>query len=155
MKIEVNISEFYLNEDQSIEEGLAEYIKKDVIKQISEKIKIQVDNEITSYIIKNTEETLKTKISEAVIDNIKNGKTKSKKNSNELVSIEEYVRECYENHGSAWTSFESVIKKVASDFSTEIKKRYDLLFASQIVIKMGENGLLKNEDISKLIDFKK
>lgn len=38
----------------------------------------------------------------------------------------------------------------AKDFGKEMKERYDLLFASQLVAKMSETGLLK-EDVAKLL----
>jgi hypothetical protein len=41
-------------------------------------------------------------------------------------------------------------KKATDSISKELKERYDLLFASQIVSKLHENGMLK-EDVAKLL----
>lgn len=56
-------------------------------------------------------------------------------------------RKCGQETGN---SMEKLIKSLAKDFANEMKERYDLLFASQLVAKMSETGLLK-EDVAKLL----
>jgi len=149
MKIEINISDFYLDEDDDLEQGLKNYIKRDVINQIYASIQEKVQEEITSQVIEVVEENLSTEISAAIKTQIEIGKIKSRYDRSKEVTLAEYTKECFVQH-SGYNSFDSNIKQLADGFAKEMKGRYDLLFASQLVAKMNENGLLK-EDIAKLL----
>lgn len=59
-----------------------------------------------------------------------------------------FVRKEFERTG--WSNPQSSIEKVAKALSSEIKDRYDLMFASQLVAKLNDAGMLK-PDVAKLI----
>jgi len=154
MKIEINVSDFYLDNEDNLEQGLKDYIKRETIQAISSQIKQKVETQITMEVKDKVEQMLYREISSAILENIESGKTKSRRNSNEFVTFKEYVKECFE-YNTGYQSFENTIKKLAETFSSEMKQRYDLMFASQIVIKMGDAGLLKSDELAKLLEPKK
>jgi hypothetical protein len=67
------------------------------------------------------------------------------------VTIEEHIKYKFEKD-SGWSSPNAKIEKLAKGFAEEMKKRYDLLFATQIVSKMGENNLLKDDVMKQLVE---
>jgi hypothetical protein len=66
------------------------------------------------------------------------------------ISIETYIKNKFQND-SGWSSPNDRIEKLAKSFADEMKKRYDLLFATQIVSKMSTNGLLKDDVLKQLV----
>ena len=67
------------------------------------------------------------------------------------MTLKEYILYQIQNN-TGWNSPNENIKKLAQKFGEEMKNRYDLLFASQLVAKMNENGLLKEDVAKKLLD---
>lgn len=148
MKFTVEVDDFYLEEEE-LSHALSDYIKRDVVSQIQKSIKDRVEKQIEMEVKSTVEKTMYKQITSEIENVIKTGMTKSRKDSKEQVTLEQYTRECfYANSG--WQNFDDIIKKLAQNFSTELKQRYDLLFASQIVAKLNENGFLK-DDVAKLI----
>jgi hypothetical protein len=72
----------------------------------------------------------------------------------EKVSLTQYI----ENYFAGYTlnsrdfndRIEALVKKQGQEITQQLKDRYDLLFASQIVTKLNEQGMLK-EDIAKIL----
>lgn len=149
MKIDINVTDFYLDENDNLEQGLKNLIKQEVITSINKSIKARVEEQITMEVKDTVEKLLYKQISADIKEVLETGTTKSRSDSSKQVLFKDYVRECF-NYNGGWTSFEENIKKLAQAFSAELKQRYDLLFASQIVVKMQEQGLLK-EDVVKLL----
>jgi hypothetical protein len=154
MKIEVNISEFYLGEEGELQEELVRHIKSGVVSDITKSIQAKVDAQITMEVKDTVEKMLYAQISKAITQTLSTGTTKSRQNSNSMITFDEYVRECF-TYSGGWQSFDDTIKKLAQSFTTELKNRYDLMFASQIVVKMGDAGLLKSDELKKLLEDRK
>lgn len=150
MKITVDVSDFYLDED-NIEAGLRSRITYEVVNEIKKSIQERVDTQIKMEVKDAVEKSLYREITKAITDVMQKSEFPSRNNSKEFVSIETYVKECL-NYSGGWQSFQDVIKKIASDYSAELKKRYDLLFASQIVAKMSDSGLLKEDAVKLLLE---
>jgi len=150
MKITIDISDFYLDDEQDIESGLKSYIKSQCVSAIMQSIQSKVDDQITRQVKDTVEKTMYSRVTKAIESTMKQESFKSRK-GNGMVSIEEYVKETLEYTGG-WQNFNDAITKIAKSHADEIKRRYDLLFASQIVAKMSENGLLKDDAIKLLLD---
>lgn len=148
MKFEVEVSEFWLDEE-SIESGLQRRVQQHVINEIEKSIKEKVEKQITMQVKDTVEKMLYSKITLAIDEVVKKAEFPSRNNSKELITIEAYIKECL-NYKGGWQNFNDTIEKLAKQYTTEIKNRYDLLFASQIVAKLNDNGLLK-ENVAKLI----
>ena len=78
------------------------------------------------------------------------GKVKSDR-GNGLVTVQEFIKEKFDSSNS-YSSQKELIEKLAKNYSIEIKNRYDMMFASQLVIKMSEQGLLKEGVLQSLMD---
>lgn len=154
MKFTVEIEDFYLDEDSDIENALKTYIIREVVDQINSLIKERVEKQITMEVREVIEKNLYKKITSSIEDAMISESMPSRKDSKTLLTLKEYVKECI-NYNSGWDSFEENIKKIAKSFSDEMKQRYDLLFASHIVSKLSENGLLKDDVAKRLCEGKK
>lgn len=153
MKITIDVSDFYL-EEGNIEKDLKAQITFEVVSQIKKSIQEKVDKQITMEVKDIVEKMLYKEITKAITETVKKEEIPSRKISNTKVNIETYVRECLESTGG-WQSFSDTIKKIAADYTVELKKRYDLLFASQIVAKMSDSGLLKEDAVRLLLGTEK
>jgi len=150
MKITVEIGENWLD-DECIEEGLRRLIQQDVIRQIKESIDSKIEVEITKQVKEKIEKTMNTKIRRRVEAVLKKEKIIS---NGQEYTIEEYIKYMFEK-GNSFNRNEDynpkeIINNMASQFSKELKQRYDLLFASQIVNKMSENNLVR-KDVAELL----
>ena len=79
---------------------------------------------------------------EATLQFIENGKVKSSRNSSTMITVSEYIAERFEST-SSYNNQKDLIERLAKNYSTEMKNRYDMMFASQLVIKLNEQGMLK------------
>jgi hypothetical protein len=153
MKITLEVNDFYLDE-QDIESGLKEFIINDVIQKVHKSIESKIDDTITRVVKDQVTKSLYRDIQKIVAKVVSEGKiqTKDGYNSNKIpMTIEEYVKHDFE-HNTGYSSPKDKITELAKNFGNELKRRYDLLFASQIVAKLNENGLLKEDAVKMLLE---
>lgn len=150
MKFTVEIDEFWLDEDSNgFEEELKNSIKIDVCQQIKKMMLTHIENEITNVVKQQVSDTLREQIQALVADVISTGMIRESSYSDKEISIENWIKKQF--HGnSGYQNADLKITELAKKFGDEMKQRYDLLFASQIVAKLDEHGLLK-EDIAELL----
>lgn len=98
---------------------------------------------------KQLEQCMYEYIQKEVKDFISEGKIRKSSYNKEEILIKDWIKEKFTGD-TGYNNTEKVIKSLAKDFGKELKERYDLLFASQLVAKMSETGLLK-EDVAKLL----
>ena len=152
MKINVTIDlDDLWTDESSISEEISMEIKRKVLDEIWNKLKPAVEDQITRATKNEVEKMYCRKISTFIDEFFETGKLKSPKNSNEKMTLKEYILYQIQNN-TGWNSANENIKKLAQKFGEEMKNRYDLLFASQLVAKMNENGLLKEDVAKKLLD---
>ena len=153
MYLKIDLEDFWLDEDQDIESGLKNYVINKTVQNIWDKIKKKVSESIDLIVKKAVEKSLYAKINKLADEILKIEQVKNPDmygdNKNEYISIVDYIKYKYVKK-SGWDSPDKRIEKLAEEFAKEIKDRYDLMFASQLVAKMHNNGLLK-EDVAKLI----
>jgi hypothetical protein len=68
-------------------------------------------------------------------------------------SIIQYVRDTFERN-IGWGSPNKKIEELGDKFGNELKQRYDTAFATRIVMRLNEQGMLKEDVVKKLIDTK-
>lgn len=149
MKITIDVSDFYLDENENLEEGLQQYVKNAVLQEIWKRIEKKVDDYLAVSIKDEVEKSMYKQMNLFIDQQIRSGEVKSSRDSSKRVTIENYIKEKFE-YDSGWSSPHENIKKLAQAFGQDMKNRYDLLFASQLVSKMNEAGLLK-EDVAKIL----
>ncbi len=155
-KFKVELDGFYLDYEDELEPALKKYITRSVVESINKSIADKVEEAITKEVRAQVEKTLYREIQKLVANIISSEKiVKSRKgNGNELISVEEHIKERLSNT-TAFSSPTEHIKQIAAEFGKELKNRYDVLYASQIVVKLGDNGLLKDDVIKMLLDTNK
>jgi hypothetical protein len=82
---------------------------------------------------------------------VETGKIKGRYSNDKEVTVLEYIQADF-NANSGYSSPKDQIQNLAKKFGDELKQRYDLLFASQIVAKLSENGLLKDSVVKMLLE---
>lgn len=156
----VTLEDFYYDDDSNgIEGALSKHIKDQVVYQIWEKIKVKVEDQIQRDVKDRIEKEFTRQIAQQITqvvtstDSILKGVQGYDEKGNWVkkdCTIKVYVQDKFKKD-SGWGSPNEVIEKLAKNFAVELKNRYDILFASQIVNKMHEQGLLKDDAIQTLL----
>lgn len=147
MKINVTIDlEEIWADENTIGEEISREIKRHVISEIWNKVKPAVDDQITRTVKNEVEKNYCKKINLFIEDFINNGEINF---NSQKGTVKEYIHYLL-TQNTGWNSPKDQIEKLAKNYGIEMKNRYDLLFASQLVAKMNENGLLK-EDVAKTL----
>ena len=149
MKIYINVEDFYLDDADNLEGELKKYIINEAVAEIFRKIEQKINSQIFEEIEKVIKSALKENVEETTKNFVLSGKTKSRNDSRALVTIEERIKQDFEQE-LGYNYIRDGITKIAKQFASDLKQRYDLLFASQFVAKMNELGMLR-EDVAKLL----
>lgn len=145
MKFIIEVQDFYLD-GEDLQHALTEKIKNDVAFEIQKSIASKVEEHITRKVKAEVEERMYRFMNVAIEDIIQKEKLKY---DNKEMTLVEYIRNVFSNRNH-WQNADESIKKSADKFGKEMKDRYDLLFASQLVAKLNNEGMLK-EDVAKLL----
>ena len=147
MKITIDVSEFWLEEGE-LEEGLKIHIKHDVLETIRKEIKDKVDLHIAAAIKQEIEgrmsEIIDSQLSAFVAEGVIGARS-----GREAVPFNQHFKELFESN-TGWNSPTQKIADLAKKFGDELKARYDVVFANRIVVKLNEQGMLK-EDVVRLL----
>ncbi len=150
MKITIDVSEFWLEED-NIASGLKSQITQEAITQIKTSIKEKIDTTIFTEIKSHIQLMLEPVIKEHVISILASGEITPRGIGSKPISIENYVKDMFNTSFTYNSTVQDLVKKIGNQFGEEMKKRYDFQFAANIVSKMEENGMLR-PNIAKLLD---
>jgi hypothetical protein len=152
MKINVTIDlDDIWADENSLNEQIEHHIKREVINEIWNKVKSTVEDQITINIKTEVEKNYTRQIQGFISEFFETGMIKSPRKSNEQISLKDYILYQFEIN-TGWNSPKEQIGKIAKTYGDEMKNRYDLLFASQLVAKMNEVGLLKEDVVKKLLE---
>lgn len=155
INVQVDLSEFFSGDDEA---SFSEQIKLDISRNVYDLVWKSLNKEMMSSFEKQVSRKIELdkelKIREKMDDLFTNQKMKKSGFNTELVSVSEYIElELNKNFSTSREIDDRVqrlIKERSNELIDELKDRYDLLFASQIVSKMKENGFLK-DDVAKLL----
>ena len=143
MTITINMDEFWMDEDSSFEESFKKYIINQAVYEAFENVKKNLREEI--YL--KVEEEVREKVEEFMQDFVKQNadKLEMKVGYNQTVPLEEGIKTILSNNADkyAMTSITKLVEAYAKSFVDDLRKRYDLLFASQVITKLNENKMLK------------
>lgn len=143
MTITINMDEFWMDEDSSFEESFKKYIIDQATYKAFESVKKNLYKEISLKV----EEEVREKTEEFMHDFVKQNadKLEMKVGYNQTVPLEEGIRTILSNNADkyAMTSITKLVEAYAKSFVDDLRKRYDLLFASQVITKLNENNMLK------------
>lgn len=153
MKFVIEVDDFYM-EDGDLESKLKNHIITSCVHQITQKLKEKIEEGVNKEVKAQVEQTLYRKIGTFVSESIANDKIKGHYSNDPEITLQEWVKKQFTKNAADKAPVDDVIKKLANQFGEEMKKRYDLLFASQLVAKMKESGFIKEEVIGLLLDNK-
>jgi hypothetical protein len=156
LKLEIDLDgyEFDNNEQLTISDAIKDAIIYEVKNSVLSKFKGIVESEITKIVCEEVEKNKQSYILNVMDDMIVNQQLKKRYSSTEMISIADYVKEEIERMTLKDDTLKNYLNKISKEksdsISKELKDRYDLLFASQIVSKLHENGMLK-DDVARLL----
>lgn len=151
MRIEIEISDFYLdeNDQEQIESSLKQSIIQEVVRKINEQIKSNVETTITSVAKQMITDQMKGRIDLIIEEFIKSGTIKGDYSNEPEIKVEQYIKNKF-NSKNGWGDPYEQIEKAAKLFGAELRSRYDLAFATQIVKNLEANKLLK-DNVAELL----
>jgi len=148
MKFEIDIKDFWLDDDDDIEPALIKHIVSSVTKKITESIQEKVDETITLKV----KECIEARLSAVISDQIQKCMDEGTIVRGGMdIKIIDYVKDRFENNHS-WGSPNACIDKAAERFGKEFKAQYNTIFAGKIVEKMKEQGFLKDDVVKMLLE---
>lgn len=145
LQVEIDLDDMWFEEDGSlsaqIKNALVHEIKQQVLSKMSQDTKAEMAAAVKRLVDQIFADMVNAEMTRLLIeDQIQvGGKNRT---------LRELIAEKFESSG--WNNPEEQIKKLAKTHADEIKMRYDLMFATQIVANMSNHGLLKDE-MSKLL----
>ena len=146
MKFIVEVEDFWL-EEAELSTTLKDAVKQDVVLQIRTEIQDKVQKLMDDILKKEILKQIETRVQMLMETFLKDGKVKAPYSNQPGMTVEEWIATNFKN---ADKTIKDYIEKSAKLQSDELKKRYDLLFASQIVTKLNEQSMLR-EDVAKLL----
>lgn len=152
MKFTIEIDEFWLDSESELEPALTKHIIDNVVSQIEKSIEKRVEDHITIKVKAEIESKMYRFMNLTIEQIITTEKIKVEESYGKPkveMTLTEYIKKQFQEN-SGYRSPHETITALAKKFADEMKNRYDLLFASQIVAKMNNNGLLKDE-VAKLL----
>lgn len=147
MKFAIEVEDFWLDEDEDLSNGLKAHIKNEVVCQISKNIKEMTEKQITERLQNVIKQKMELVIDSTLTDLLATGMIIVNRKE---ISIGDYIKQVFrENQG--WHNPREQIARIAKDFSQELKKQYNMVFANEIVVKMKEQGFLKDDLVQILL----
>ena len=146
MKFTVEVEEFYLEEGELAVE-LKEQIKRDVVAQIREVTKKQVDEFMNTYVKNEIHNQLQGRVQSMMDEFLSSGLVKDNYGNPPQMAVKDWISKTFtDKRADIHKSIENQVKKAVS----ELQARYDLMFASQLIVKIKDQGFLK-EDVARLL----
>lgn len=147
MKLTVNVDleDFFQNEDETLQESIIRAIETSVIRRLEKDFRDKVKDDFYKKIIDKFLSEKDAKVKEIIEKAFDEEKVKKSYYSNDMVTFAEYVTENLQKDLSS-PNFDAKIKAVSDKVSAtafeEMKKRYDVYFAAQIIEKLAAAGML-------------
>lgn len=152
MKLKVDLDDFYLDEEDDLVPAIKDFVVKKVTGTIWDRVEEKIKQKILDLCNENIQKIIDEKIEKYLTEMLDKEMIKKDRWSDELVSLQEYVSTTFNKNFD--NNYRNILGMIVDgrtkDICEEIKKRYDLLFASQLISKMNDQNMLK-EDIAKLI----
>lgn len=153
--VEVNLDDFF-SEDNNV--SFSEQITDDICSQVTQRIYSdwggQINHGITEKIKATVSEQKEKVINELITNATTNDKIRKSQFTDTMITIEDYIHEELNNTYSVNSGFArelgSILERKSKEIMDALQKRYDTAFATQIIIKLNENKMLK-DDIASLL----
>lgn len=124
--------------------------KREVLKEVKEPLKLEMQNRVKILVT----DAFKDEVNNSVKEFVKNGKIKGRYSNDPDLSVQEWIAKEFQDT-SRYNTLSDLVKKKSEKLAKEIRDRYDHLFASQLITKMNEQGLLKDGVFNALMQDNK
>lgn len=142
--IQIDTSDLWCEEGESLNEVLKTSIRYEVVSAVEKQAQAAINNCVDQFVRSNVDEKIKVAMDQAVKEMIDGGMKFTPRYSKEEVSVRDYVHLQFGNHGVN-EAIGDYVKKEANKLAEELKRQYDVKFASKIVEGIANQGLLKPE----------
>ena len=151
IKVEIELDEMWSDGESTLSEEIQHSIKLDVKQQILADIKTTTQIAITEAVSKSIEEGLDAKVQSFMDEAYNNNEflVKQYGRDNELTMkslFEGSLRNIFKN-----SDVHRFVKRQLDDSYVELKRRYDLEFASQFLSKLRDNNMLSESGKNLLL----
>ena len=152
MKLKVDLDDFYLDEEDDLVPAIKDFVVNEVTSTIWDRVEEKIKQKILDLCNENIQKIIDEKIEMYLTEMLDKEMIKKDRWSDELVSLQEYVLTAFNKDfdNNYKNTLGRIVEGKTKNICEEIKKRYDLLFESQLISKMNDQNMLK-EDIAKLI----
>lgn len=152
IQVELNLEDVFdeaIYNEVTLKEEFTRSVRLDVVRELKEKFKNELMGKISNPISGKLEDIAR----ESIIDLIKNASEKKYKfridYMEEELTVDEFIRGRIKKIVD--DNIETMISSRAKSFVDELRKRYDMAFATFIVDNMRKQNMLKDEKIAELL----
>lgn len=152
IQVELNLEDVFdeaIYNEVTLKEEFTRSVRLDVVRELKEKFKNELMGKISNPISGKLEDIAR----ESIIDLIKNASEKKYKfridYMEEELTVDELIRGRIKKIVD--DNIETMISSRAKSFVDELRKRYDMAFATFIVDNMRKQNMLKDEKIAELL----
>jgi PleD family two-component response regulator len=153
--VTVDLSEYYgQDEEGTLADNIKSAIAFDVKNKVVAEWKEQLTKEFSDQVKAELEAQKQAFITDTMMELFEKEEVCSRYNTKEKIPFVTYIKEevsrSHLTEGKIRDFLDKQTKDAAIAIGTELKNRYDIMFASQLVRKLNENGMLL-PDVAKLL----
>lgn len=153
--VTVDINDIFTEEEgANVKDEILYAIKQEIKKEALSGLNKDTLAEISREVRKEIDERKPILIDQAILTIFNENKIKKTDYSEELVTLADYINNTLKGYYLPNGKLDDLLKKEASNIGVataeELKTRYDMLFAMQLVTNMKNQGMLK-EDVASLL----
>ena len=158
LNITIDLEDIVAEYDEDYSPTLNEIIKSEIVHNVKREVLQVFRKDIAEVfnrrVIEEIESGKALLITSVIHELIQKAQVKKRYRSDEMISISDHIKEELErthlNEGTIRNYLDKVVKDHGDAVAKELKQRYDLLFASQIVTRLNDQGFLK-DDVAKIL----
>lgn len=155
MKFNVEVEIDWIHSEDGLEEGIKNKLQKEVTNSIWKKLKDTVEDQVQTVAEERVKQHLDEKIQQEASVLAKSGKLNPSSygyKGPDNPTIEEYVRYLFSKKSKI--DMEEILTNRADKIAEKLKDKYDMIFAQQVILKMRDQGLLKEDVETALFESK-
>jgi len=150
LNIEIDLSDIFTEEDgQDVKTAIKEDIYYRVNTEVKESIKPKIDDIVTTAKKLAIEELSKIELHKLVKECVDNEQIQYGYGKDMMLTKDYIIKEFQSKNG--YHDPAKIIEEKVDAYAKELRERYDLVFAAQVVNKLAGQGLLKDDELKKLI----
>lgn len=152
IQVELNLEDVFeesMYNETTLKEGFTSSVRLAIIHELKEKFKNELMREISNPISEKIEDIARESMSD-LVENASEKKYRFRLDyMDEELTVDEFIRGRIKKVVD--NNIETMISSRAKSFVDELRKRYDMAFATFIVDNMRKQDMLKDEKIAELL----